>query len=1002
MPKWTIEQQRAIAEEGMDILVSAGAGSGKTAVLTERVLQKLKKGIPIDSLLILTFTNAAASEMKQRIRNKMKEDVSLREQLNRIDSAYITTFDSFALSIVKKYHYKENIGKDVSIVSAAFIEKVKREKLDFLFAQYYEREEECFFELLKTFTSKDDKKIREALLLLDQKMEQEVDKETFLKEYSFHFFGEEYKAKIRKEYMFLLEEMKTEIWDCMEVLKREVDGSYLEKLQKVLENIFATHLLMRLPSLPKESSIEAKKTKEKIKKKLEEFCSLQEEDIEEKIKGYLKNQPMVEMVLKIIQELDEKVWKFKKENDLFEFIDIEKLAIQLLQKNEDIRRDLQKKFKEIMIDEYQDTNDIGEAFLSLFKNNNCYMVGDVKQSIYRFRNANPTIFKEKYEKFSLKQGGIKIDMNQNFRSRSEVIEDINHLFSKLMHLDFGGADYTVSHQMLFGNQDYVSYAMANDYHMSIYTYEDTTNTSEMEAHIIAQDILKKIEEGYKVYDKEEECLRPITFQDFAILLDRTTSADEYKKIFESYQIPLTILKETSILENDLLQIIKNGLHFLFALSKGEDFTFYFLSLARSFLYEYSDEELFSIVMNKKIKETEIYKKIVALKKKEETLPPSLLLEEMIQDLEIEEKLYKIGDYQENIKLIDTVLNLAEELEKMGYTSYDLQKFFDEISTNTMDIKIASPRGGGNSVSFMTIHKSKGLEFPICYFAGLTKKFNTSDLNELFLYDKEYGILLPYYDEGIRDTVVKTLLKEKYKKEEVSEKIRLFYVALTRAKEKMIFVCPKFKEGNPPKQKEMKSFYDFLWYTQQIIEPYIKEVQIEMPKKKSKVALERKEEVETIFVSELCFKTQGQRRKTYSKKTMELMDEKTKTEIREGLEIHRAFEQIDFEEPSNTKYQKYIDAFLKQEIVKDRQKAQIFKEYEFIYTKENVHYHGIIDLMLVYETHIVLIDYKLNNTKEKEYLKQLKGYKDYIQEKTGKDVFLYLYSILQNQMEQVEE
>lgn len=1000
MPKWTEEQEKAIYESGKDILVSAGAGSGKTAVLTERVIYKLKQGIHIDELLILTFTNAAAGEMRERIRDKIKKIPSLKEELHRIDTAYITTFDSFALSILKKYHYRENIKKHVQIVSHAFIKRLKKQIIDEVIEEYYQKEDSRFTHLLKTFTCKDDTVVRKVLFLLNDKLEQEIDKETYMRNYISTFYNPLYLQKIKKDFLQFLEGEQEKILTLVEELSHEVDGTYLEKIETVVEEILRTNCMNRLPTLPSRSSEEAKKIKEKLKKQLDAYFLFQEKSVDEEVEGYINTKEYVEILLEMLLKVEDKVMRFKKEKDIFEFIDIEKIATQMLEKYADIRSDLKSKFKEIMIDEYQDTNDLQEYFISLIKRDNCYMVGDIKQSIYRFRNANPIIFKEKYDRFAQAEGGIKIDMNKNFRSREEVIADINQLFSKWMDDEFGGADYVTSHQMIFGNMDYKMNHPKDDYHMKIYTYSNEEKEREkIEATIIAQDIAKKIEEKYPIYDRGLQTTRPATYQDFAILLDRTTSAGTYKKVFEKHQIPLSILKDTSILDNYLLQILTNIIHFVFKVKEREDYRFYFVSLARSFLYEYTDEEIFEIITEKKIQETDIYQTILTLKEKYMYLTPSLFIEEIISVFAIEEKLYKIGNIEEHLKLIDTVVSLCKELEQTCYTTDELESFFTDLFEQGLDLKIASPKGG-SGVSFMTIHKSKGLEFPICYFAGLTKCFNISDLNDLILYDKEYGLLCPYYEEGIRETIIKILVKEKYIKEEISEKIRLFYVALTRAKEKIIFVCPSFLEKIPPKIKEIRSFYDLLKTMEKQLAPFMEEKLI-IEKVGESIDKEQGENREPILVHEHFFKEEMQEKQIFSKRNVELLAKEEKKNMAFGTTIHELLEETFVLNGKGEEVHPYVEAFLRQELLQSKEEATLFQEYEFLYEEEGKKCHGIIDFMLVYDTHIVLIDYKLKNIENKAYIKQLKGYQTYIEKKTKKPTTIYLYSILEKEMKKID-
>ena len=329
----------------------------------------------------------------------------------------------------------------------------------------------------------------------------------------------------------------------------------------------------------------------------------------------------------------------------------------------------------------------------------------------------------------------------------------------------------------------------------------------------------------------------------------------------------------------------------------------------------------------------------------------------------------------------------------------MERFFDDLFEQGLDLKMASPKGG-SGVSFMTIHKSKGLEFPICYFAGLTKRFNISDLNDLILYDKEYGIVCPYYEEGIRETLVKTLVKEKYMQEEISERIRLFYVALTRVKEKMIFVCPSFLEEIPPKKSEVRSFYDLLKPLEKQLEPFIEEKK-EVEKKEGKSEINWEEMREPILVHEHFFKDEVQENQIFSKKNTKLLQKEEKINIAFGTKIHQLLEEtLELQEEKN-EVDPYVAAFLNQELLQSRKEATLFQEYEFLYEEEGKKYHGMIDFMLVYDTHVVLIDYKLKDIEKKEYLKQLKGYRAYIEHKTKKPTTVYLYSILEDKMKKVD-
>ena len=274
--------------------------------------------------------------------------------------------------------------------------------------------------------------------------------------------------------------------------------------------------------LPKNSMEEAKLIKERISsliKEVKKLCIY--ENVEEIKTGILNTKVYVSTILKIVEQLDRKTMEYKFSNDCFEFNDIAKLAIKIVEENEFVRNELKYKFNEIMIDEYQDTSDLQDLFISYISNNNVYMVGDIKQSIYRFRNANPKLFQEKYDNYSDNNGGIKIDLNKNFRSREEVLNDINLIFNIVMDFNIGGADYKKSHQMIFGNSLYNEKGFNNqnnNLEILNYTYDNEKGFTkqEIEIFIIAQDIKKNISKKYQVFDMELGKNRDASYSDFAI------------------------------------------------------------------------------------------------------------------------------------------------------------------------------------------------------------------------------------------------------------------------------------------------------------------------------------------------------------------------------------------------------------------------------------------------------------------------------------------------------
>ncbi|MBP3461798.1 MAG: UvrD-helicase domain-containing protein [Bacilli bacterium] len=1023
MPKWTNEQLDAINKSGTNIIVSAGAGSGKTAVLSERVLRILKEGTHIDELLILTFTNAAAKEMKERIRKKIKENPLLIEELDLIDSAYITTFDSFALSTLKKYHYLLNISPNVSIIDESIINIEKNKIIDEIFEEYYNKEDKKFINLITTFCTKDDESIKKSILEISKKLDLKTDKENYIKEYINNYFNEEKINNDIKEYEELIKNKIEEINNIIEELSLELDDSYIEKLNDSLINLLNSNsyndikinLEIKLPTLPKGSSDNVKQLKENINKIIKESKSLTQYSLEEIKENILSTKDYVEVILEIIEKLDKKINEYKFKYDVYEFNDIAKLSIKIIKENKEIREELKNKFKEILVDEYQDTSDIQEEFINLIENNNVYMVGDIKQSIYRFRNANPYIFKNKYDMYSNGLNGIKIDLNKNFRSREEVLNNINIIFNKIMDDKLGGANYKKSHNMIFGNNSYNEKGTTkNNHNMEIISYEDTKEykKEEIEAFIIANDIEDKIKNKYQVFDKDKGILRNIEYSDFVILMDRTTNFDTYKKIFTYKNIPLIQIKDEKMNDEIDLYVIKNLIKLVLKIKENNldlEFKYLFISIARSFLFKIDDNEIYKIFKTESFKENIIYKNIEEIVENYDNLTPKLLLDTLLKKFDYYNKLLTITNIQSSLIRINKLKEYASNLETLGYTIYDYSNYLEELIKNDYEMKYSLNEGNTNGVRIMTIHKSKGLEYHICYYSGLYKSFNISDIKERFTYDNKYGIITPYFKEGIGETIYKTLMKENYIKEEISEKIRLFYVALTRSKEKMILVEPKKevteKELNNSIKNKYRSFKDILDSIKFNILDFYNEKNIDDIKIDKNYRINKNNNIlDTIPTNNKIVKEKNLnidkqllKENTYSKKQDKIITKEIKDNMEYGKHMHEIFELADFKNNTNKEIEKFLNHFDKEKLMK----ANIIKEYEFIFELEDIEYHGIIDLLIEYENNIDIIDYKLKDISDLEYLNQLRGYKEYIENLTNKNVNIYLYSIINDTLKELK-
>lgn len=1037
MPSWTKEQSLAINKEGSNIIVSAGAGSGKTAVLSERVIRKLKGGVHINELLLLTFTKAAAAEMKQRIRKKITKEEDLLSELDMIDASYITTFDSFALSIVKKYHYLLNISPNVNIIDEAVIAIKKEEIMNEIFENKYLIEDKLFLHLIDDFCVKDDKNIQKEILAISNKLDMLPNKKEYLSNYIKTNFTLEKIEKDVNKYVDLIKKERDKIEGICNELSSYFDCDYMNNLYNALDKLLNANtydelkdsLSVSIPRIPKGTSDEGKKVKEKLSdviKNLGKMCVY--ENVEYIKNTILLTKDYIRAIIDIILEFDDKVNKFKFDNDAYEFNDIALLSIKLVREFPEVREEVKNSFNEIMIDEYQDTNDLQEEFISYISNNNVYMVGDIKQSIYRFRNANPNIFKNKYDNYSVNNGGIKIDLNKNFRSRREVLDNVNLMFNLIMSDLIGGADYISTHQMVFGNNAYINEGNTNqNYNIDILEYDYDKDSGftmeEIECFIIADDIKKKVESHYQVFDKDELILRDIKYSDFAILIDRSSTFDLFKKIFEYKQIPLNILKEEKMNNDKDVYVLNNLLKFVIKIANHEydtTFKYLFVSLMRSFIINETDDNIFKYFLNNNFKDNELYKKSYEISKKINNISVNELLNIIIKEFDFYEKLITIGNIDTSIIKIDKILDMANSLGTLGYTPIMFSEHLDKLVKENYTMKYQVNNDFGDAVKIMTIHKSKGLEYHVCYFPNMYKRFNLGELNEKFLYNNKIGIVTPFFDEGIGETIYKTLLKNDYLLEEISEKIRLFYVAVTRAKEKMVVVLPNKDIDDldnevvlkDEKKEGYRTLGDLIYSIRNRLDSYITKVELDklkMSKDYNIIASgnfessisknDTKLDVKNINISNIEIESSS-----FSKKMHELIDMETKNNIELGLKMHEILENTDFKNMTkldNDFYQEKIDKLVNSDLFKNIKDAKIYKEYEFIYVKDDTKYHGIIDLMLEYDDHIDIVDYKLKNVDDDKYILQLKGYQEFVRSNSGKPVSLYLYSIIDSVILKIE-
>ena len=870
---WTEEQKQAICENKSNILVSAAAGSGKTAVLVERIINKvINENIDIDKILIVTFTNAAASEMRERILEAIYKKIeenpnnqNLQRQITLLNKANICTIDSFCIDVIKNNFFEIDVSPNFRIGDTSEIEILKYEILEELFEEKYEAEDKDFIKLINTYTTyKDDSLLKELVLKiytyiqsnpfpkkwLDEKVKMFDIKDKLNEDFSKTIWGE-----------ILLKEFKDEIIDNISVLENvkkdlakypELSKFYLiidddiNELDKIKQNTnswektydLANNLEFKKWPVDRKNEIQAKENakkirdlvKKKINKSLNKILIFNSKEANQDIYDmYL----ILEKLKNLIFEFDFKFKQIKKEKNILDFSDIEHFALDILLKEDDnekiLRTEVAKKyaqkFEEIAIDEYQDSNLVQEYILtSVSKNNNIFMVGDIKQSIYKFRQARPELFLNKYLNYKLKQDkkendNLKIQLFKNFRSRENILEFTNIIFENIMSESLGDIEYNKEEFLNLGadykkiDQDFNIDIDIIDLKENIDDEENKEETIdeieniELEAKFVANKVKQLIDKNYKVYDTKTGEFRSIKYRDIVILLRSTKNAATiYEKELTNLKLP--VFSDTSLEYLDsieiqtimsLLKIIDNPL---------QDIPL--VTVLRSIIGGVTDNDLIKIRLSDKY-DNFYYTLIKAkldvdstLKNKIEVFLTSLEkwqkekeflpLDELIWKIYIDTGYYNYVGLMPNGNLRQANLRMlfqrAKQYESSSFSGlFNFINFIENLKTNSGDLGAAKLIGENEDViRIMSIHKSKGLEFPIVFLSNTGKQFNLMDLNNSLLLHQDIGIGVKYidYDKQIEyDTLSKAAIKSKLYIETLSEEMRILYVALTRAKEKLI-------------------------------------------------------------------------------------------------------------------------------------------------------------------------------------------------------------------------
>ena len=663
--KWTSEQQDAIYEKNSNILVAAAAGSGKTAVLVERIINKIiNEKIDIDKLLVVTFTNAAASEMRERVLDaiykKLEEDSeneNLQRQITLLNKASICTIDSFCLEVVRNNFYElDNVSPNFRIADTTEIELLKQEVLEDIFEKKYEEDNDEFIKLIHTYTSyRDDTPLKELVLKINNYIQSNPFPEKWLtdkiemfnlkdrldEDFANTIWGKELLKEVDEELVDILSTFESiskkltldkELEKYYQTIRNDID--MLENLKRSLnswDKAYEINQNLKFPTWPRqkvESELkdEAKKIRDDGKKKLSKildkiliYNSRQaNEDIYDmySILSKLKN---------LIFEFNEEFSKRKRNKNIVDFNDIEHFALKILLKEEngkiqvsDVAKRYQEKYLEIAIDEYQDSNLVQEYILSsVSKGNNIFMVGDVKQSIYKFRQAMPELFLNKYQKDKQKEDDLKIQLFKNFRSRDNVLDFTNIVFQDIMSNDLGdieydekeylnlGADYPELKQNFATEIDIIDLKeeekQENIENEEIFEEkneeeEERVENIELEARFVANRIKELIKEKFQVWDRKKSQYRNIEYKDIVILLRSTANiAPIYEQEILSLNMPVFSDSSQEYLGSIEIQTIMSLLKIID--NPMQDIPL--VTVLRSFIGKFTDDELVQIRLSDK-------------------------------------------------------------------------------------------------------------------------------------------------------------------------------------------------------------------------------------------------------------------------------------------------------------------------------------------------------------------------------------------------------------------
>ncbi|QQK76100.1 helicase-exonuclease AddAB subunit AddA [Salicibibacter cibarius] len=885
--RWTNDQWRAIALRGGNILVSAAAGSGKTAVLVERIARRVidpNDPAEIDHLLVVTFTNAAAAEMSIRIGERLDEalkdnpgSLHLQRQRQLLNRAHISTLHSFCNQVIRHYYYEANIDPNVRVANDTEREILKEEVLDEVLEEYYGSGDGLFFELVDAYSGdRSDEGLRQLLLSLFTQARAQPEPHRWLEDVARMYersyesledtpWGASFQSHAREQLQVAADLLSKAI-----TLAEHPSGpskyiGVLTNEQQMLETLLASDTWddlhetfkhfssQRMPAKDKEAdesmAKESKGYRDEAKKIIDDVAKIFAPNPEthlDKIRGMKEN---VRLLVTLVQDFSVRYADEKREKALIDYEDLEHLTLQILREGDTqqpsaVALAYRDYFTEILTDEYQDTNRVQEAILQLLSNgHNRFMVGDVKQSIYRFRLAEPSLFLEKQQSYgtlknedvgSVKNNGIRVDLAENFRSRKQVLDGVNYVFKQVMDETIGDVHYDEDQALRYGNLDYDQEAIGYENEVVLLDRtghghddeEEELQAAEKEGQWIAERIQSMIENRFPVYDKHSGQTRPVEYRDITILMRTMNAAPTFMDVFKQAGIPsyaaqsggyfrrvevqvmMALLRVidnpyqdiplASVLRSPIVGLRENELADIRLAGKGEAFYEAMKKIVAEQPVLPADAKLSFMEEKQRAGEewrnrvAAFYRHLQKWRSQARNHSLSKLIWDLFHETGYDAFVGGLPGGKERQANLHALYDRARAYEQTSFRGlFRFLRFVDRMEERGDDLEVARTLGEQeNVVKIMSVHKSKGLEFPVLFVAGMTKQFNLRDAQAPIQIHQSLGFGSKYIDTEKRatfQTLPLITMKQETRKEQISEELRILYVAMTRAKEKAILV-----------------------------------------------------------------------------------------------------------------------------------------------------------------------------------------------------------------------